>query len=158
MRTWKAVIADRLVGDSAELGFCFALFPTLSCAGSIPGPAVRAADQIYLKILNYLALLDTFNETTAAVSGGKVTFGSIAAIWSASIRISAIRTRNAVYKQHETHSHFIARIHAVIILLTWFYVSGLMLLQGAEINSVVEEAAAESGHLAALRPHPDQNL
>jgi membrane protein len=32
---------------------------------------------------------------------------------------------------------------AVIILLTWFYISGLMLLVGAEINSEIECAAAE---------------
>lgn len=32
---------------------------------------------------------------------------------------------------------------AVIILLTWFYISGLMLLLGAEVNSEIEAAAAE---------------
>jgi membrane protein len=32
---------------------------------------------------------------------------------------------------------------AVIILLTWFYLTGLMLLTGAEINSEIEAAAAE---------------
>ena len=31
---------------------------------------------------------------------------------------------------------------AVIILLTWFYLTGLMLLVGAEINSEIEAAAA----------------
>jgi membrane protein len=31
---------------------------------------------------------------------------------------------------------------AVIILLTWFYLTGLMLLLGAEINSEIEAAAA----------------
>jgi membrane protein len=33
---------------------------------------------------------------------------------------------------------------AVIILLTWFYITGLMLLLGAEINSEIEAAAAET--------------
>lgn len=33
---------------------------------------------------------------------------------------------------------------AVIILLTWFYITGLMLLLGAEINSEIEAAAAEA--------------
>jgi membrane protein len=32
---------------------------------------------------------------------------------------------------------------AVIILLMWFYITGLMLLLGAEINSQIEAAAAE---------------
>jgi membrane protein len=37
----------------------------------------------------------------------------------------------------------------VIILLTWFYITGLMLLVGAEINSEIEAAAAEK-HLLEL--------
>ena len=36
-----------------------------------------------------------------------------------------------------------ASLGAVIILLTWFYITGLMLLVGAEINSEIEAAAAE---------------
>jgi membrane protein len=32
---------------------------------------------------------------------------------------------------------------AVIILLTWFYITGLMLLLGAEINSEIAAAVAE---------------
>ncbi len=35
-------------------------------------------------------------------------------------------------------------VGTVIILLTWFYVSGLMLLLGAEINATIERAAAEN--------------
>ena len=37
---------------------------------------------------------------------------------------------------------------AVIILLTWFYLTGLMLLLGAEINSEIEAAAAAKRLLA----------
>jgi len=37
---------------------------------------------------------------------------------------------------------------AVIILLTWFYLTGLTLLLGAEINSQIEAAAAEKRLLA----------
>jgi membrane protein len=32
---------------------------------------------------------------------------------------------------------------AIIILLTWFYITGLMILLGAEINSESEAAAAD---------------
>jgi len=38
---------------------------------------------------------------------------------------------------------------AVIILLTWFYITGLMLLLGAELNSEIEAAAAEKRLKAA---------
>lgn len=45
---------------------------------------------------------------------------------------------------------------AVIILLTWFYLSGLMLLLGGEVNSEIEAAAAEKrlAALAELAPMP----
>ena len=35
---------------------------------------------------------------------------------------------------------------AVIILMLWFYFTGLAILVGGEINSEIEHAAAESGH------------
>ncbi len=126
-------MADRLFGRAAELGFyfLFALFPTLFSASSLLGLAAKSAEQIYDKLLHYLALviptaalgtvLDTFNETTAASSSGKLTFGLVAAIWSASVGVSAIQdTLNGVYKIPETRSYIVARLNAIVltILLT----------------------------------------
>lgn len=137
---WRSIVADRLFGHAAELGFyfLFALFPTLFCAGSILGFLARSAHQISDKILEYLALvlptsalatvLNTFNETTAAASSGKLTFGSIATVWSASVGISAIQdTLNAVFKLKERRSYFVARIAAILltILITLLVGSGL---------------------------------
>jgi membrane protein len=281
-RTWTGMFTDRLFGRAAELGFyfLFALFPTLFSASSILGLAAQSAAHFYDKILSYLALviptsalgavLNTFNETTAAATPGKLTFGLVAAVWSASVGISAIQDAlNAVYKVKDTRSFLTARIYAigltvvltvivtmvltvmlggdfaaalathttynhyltlaagtfarvigwmiatallalsfaviyywapdvktrswhwltpggtfailgwlaasfglrvylhffnsysitygslgaVIILLTWFYISGLMLLIGAEINSQIEAAGAEL-RLALLSAHP----
>ena len=146
-RTWKSIMADRLFGHAAELGFyfLFALFPTLFSASSILGLAARSAHQIYDRLLDYLALviptaalgtvLDTFNETTAAATSGKVTFGLIAAIWSASVGISAIQdTLNAVYKIEETRSYFVARVYAIgiTIVLTIIVSCGLAALLGGD--------------------------
>jgi len=132
-RIWTAVIVDRLLGRAAELGFyfLFALFPTLFSASSILGLAAKSGPEIYDKLLNYLALviptsalstvLATFNQTTAASSSGKVTFGLIASIWSASVGISAIQDAlNSVYRVKETRSFFRARMAAIAltILLT----------------------------------------
>lgn len=99
MRTWRSLVADRVFGHAAELGFyfLFALFPTLFSASSLLGLAARSADLIYIRLLDYLSLviptsalgtvLATFNETTAASTSGKLTFGLVAAIWSASVGI-----------------------------------------------------------------------
>ena len=286
-RTWKSFLADNLLGRAAELGFyfLFALFPTLLCASSLLGFAARSAATIYVKLLHYLALvlptdalgtvLDTFNETSASATSGKLTFGLIAAIWSASVGISAIQEAlNTVYKVRETRSYFWARLSAigvtillsaivtlilacllggdffaalahqliadplfaasaailsrligwllatvllalsfaviyywapdvktscwrwftpggaigilgwllaslalrvylhffntysitygslgaVIILLTWFYITGLMLLLGAEINSEIEAAAAEKRLAGPNAPPPSPDL
>lgn len=140
VRTWKAINEDRVFGHAAELGFyfLFALFPTLLCASSILGIAARSAFQFYDKLLDYLAVviptaalgtvLSTFNETTAASTSDKVTFGLIAAIWSASVGISAIQdTLNAVYKIADSRSYIVARLQAIglTILLTIIVTMGL---------------------------------
>ena len=143
-QTWKSVLADRIFGHAAELGFyfLFALFPTLFCAGSILGLAARSADQIYDRLLDYLALviptsalgavLKTFNETAAAANSNKITFGTIAAIWSASVGVSAIQeTLNAVYKIPETRSYLMARVQAIsltlLLIIVWSLTLGSML-------------------------------
>jgi membrane protein len=43
----------------------------------------------------------------------------------------------------DSYSVTYGSLGAVIILLTWFYVTGLMLLLGAEVNSEIEAAVAE---------------
>src|SRR5271170_5659407 len=85
--TWNAIFDDNLLGRSAELGFyfLFALFPTLFTACSILGLAARSAVHIYEQLLQYLSIvappsalgivLQAFDQTTAAASSGKLTFG-----------------------------------------------------------------------------------
>ena len=151
-RTWASILTDRLFGRAAELGFyfLFALFPTLFSASSILGLAARSADQFYDKLLNYLALviptsalgtiLETFNETTAAATPGKVTFGLIAAIWSASVGISAIQdTLNVVYKVQDTRSFLRARIYAIglTIILTVVVTLILIAMLGGDLVAAV---------------------
>jgi membrane protein len=124
--TWTSLLADDLVGRAAELGFyfIFALFPSLFTASSLLGLAARSASHIYYSLLGYLSLviphsalstvLETFNQTTAATTSGKLTFGLVAAVWSASVGFSAIQdSLNIVYKVKETRSYIIARLSAI---------------------------------------------
>ena len=127
-RTAHAFNDDNLVSRAAELGyyFLFALFPTLVSASALLGLVARSAVDVYTRLLAYLALvvpqdafkmvLDTFNQTTAHSSGGKITFGLAAAIWSASVGFSAIQdTLNTVYKVKETRSYLKARGQAMLV-------------------------------------------
>ncbi len=127
-RTFASFNEDNLLSRAAELGyyFLFALFPTLVSASSIMGLAARSASDIYSKLLNYLALvvphaalgivLDTFKATTEHSTGGKITFGLAAAIWSASVGFTAIQdTLNTVYKVKETRAYWKVRGAAMLV-------------------------------------------
>ncbi len=129
-RAWKSIVDDRIFGHAAELGFyfLFALFPTLFSASSILGLIAQSATRIYDRLLHYLALviptqafgvvLHTFNETTAHATSGKITFGLVAAIWSASVGVSAVQdTLNAVYKVEDSRSYIKARLEAICLTI-----------------------------------------
>jgi membrane protein len=164
-RTWKSLLADNLLGRAAELAFyfLFALFPTLLSASALLGFAAQSASTIYVSLLHYLALvipttalgeiITTFNETTAVASSGKVTFGLIAAIWSASVGISAIQdSLNAVYKVRDDRSYFLARISAigVTIILSILVTVLLTCMLGGDFLAALAHTQLEIHWLATL--------
>lgn len=129
-RTGKSIIADRVFGRAAELGFyfLFSLFPALFCAGAILGVAAFSAHHIYDRLLAYMALLipssamgavmNTFNQTAAASTSNKITLSLLGAIWSASVGISAIQdTLNDVYKIEDSRPYLAARLYAIGLTL-----------------------------------------
>jgi len=52
----------------------------------------------------------------------------------------------------DTYSKTYGSLGAVIILMLWFYVTGLSFLIGSQINATIEHAAAEHGHIEAKAP------
>ena len=163
-RTWRSIIDDRLFGRAAELGFyfLFALFPTLFSASSILGLAAQSANRIYDRLLDYLSLviptsalgtiLSTFNQTTAASTSGKITFGVVASLWSASVGISAIQdTLNDVYKIKCTRSYIYARICAIglTVLLTVLITSMLGALFGGDLVARIAARLVRGSLLAS---------
>jgi len=129
-RTAKSFIDDDLLSRAAELGFyfLFALFPLLICGSAIAGLALRGSVGVYEKLLNYLAMvvpasaydlvINTFNQTTAAATSGKITLGLVASLWSASVGFAAIQdTLNLVYKVKETRPYWKARGSAILVTI-----------------------------------------
>lgn len=51
-----------------------------------------------------------------------------------------------------SYSRTYGSLGAVIILMLWFYVTGLAFLIGSQINATIEHAAAEHGHVEAKAP------
>ncbi len=151
-KTFSAVLDDNLLGRAAELGyyFLFALFPTLVSASTILGLAAKSATDIYVKLLQYLALvlppsaygivLETFNQTTAASSKGKLTFGLAAALWAASVGFGAIQdSLNTVYKVKETRPYWKVRGSAILmtVLLSFIVTILLASLMGGDFLALL---------------------
>jgi membrane protein len=146
-RSAKAFIDDNLVSRAAELGyyFLFALFPMLLSASSILGIVAKKASSVYVGLLDYLSIviphqafqivIETFNQTAAAATGGKFIFGLAAALWSASVGFAAIQdTANIVYKVKETRPYWKAKLQAigVTILLILVITTALFVMLGAD--------------------------
>lgn len=146
-RSAKAFIDDNLVSRAAELGyyFLFALFPMLLSASSILGIVAKRATTVYVGMLNYLSIviphsafqlvIDTFNQTAAASSGGKFLLGLALALWSASVGFGAIQdTANIVYKTQETRPYWKSKLEAigVTVLLILVISATLSVLLGAD--------------------------
>jgi len=147
-RTFRAMLSDNLLSRAAEMGyyFLFALFPMLVCASSVLGLAARQASHIYDKLLHYLALvvpggaytmvIQTFNQTTAAATEGKITLGLVAALWSASVGFAAIQDgMNSVYKLCESRPYWKARGGAILVtmLLSVMVTANLAVLLGGDL-------------------------
>ena len=97
-------------------------------------------------------VLSTFNETTAAATRGKITFGLIAALWSASVGISAIQdSLNVVYKIKDSRSFFRARIYAIglTVLLTAIITLVLASMLGGDYMASVVHQRIHEQYMAA---------
>ena len=160
-RTWHSFLEDNLASRAAELGyyFLFALFPTLLSASAIFGLVVRRGD-LYVKLLNYFAIvvpadafkmvLDTFNQTATHATGGKLLFGLVAALWSASVGFSAIQdTLNIVYKVRETRPYWKLKGAAILVtvLLSLLTVLALVCLLLGTICSHLIRAHVANSHI-----------
>jgi membrane protein len=75
-----------------------------------------------------------------------ITPGSIAGVVLWALASAALR---AYLRFFDTYSTTYGSLGAVIVLMLWFYVTGLAFLIGGQINSTIEHAAAEHGHLEA---------
>ena len=72
-----------------------------------------------------------------------ITPGSVLGVlvWAA-----ASATLRAYLHFFNSYSQTYGSLGAVMILMLWFYITGLAFLVGAQINSTIEHAAAEHGH------------
>ena len=142
-RVWKEIQEDEVFGRAAELSYYFllALFPFLIFLTSIIGLVLGSGTGTRQTLFDYLArvmppsayqlISTTMTEVSAASSGGKISFGILAALWAASNGMTAITTSlNTAYDVEETRPWWKQRLTAMglTIALSVFIISALLLV------------------------------
>ena len=125
-RVWHEVNEDNVFGRAAELSYYFllALIPFLIFLTSVIGLVLGSGTGTRHTLFQYLArimppsafqLIDnTMWEVSAASSGGKLSFGILAALWAASNGLSAITdSLNAAYDLTESRPWWKRRLVSI---------------------------------------------
>ena len=149
-RIWLELYASDIFTRAAALSYYFllALFPLLLFLTALLGYFAEAGTELRKNLLNYLGhvvprsasdlIYTTINEISKEASGGKLSFGLLAALWFASYGMGAIsETLNAAYGVKESRPWWKARLIAVglTIALAVLIISALALvLYGGEIG------------------------
>lgn len=126
----KAFTEEDVTSVSAQVAFyfAFALFPLLLFIISMFGLVLESATDLRAEMFFYLervmpnAAYDlvqkTIEEVTESSSGGKLTFGLLAALWSASAGVDSIRNAlNGVYNLSEKRAWWKTKLLSLTLTL-----------------------------------------
>ena len=155
-RVWNEIDKDDVLGHSAELAyyFTFALFPLLLVLISVLGMLASTGSAVRSSLMQYMAdvmpgsanqlIQSTLTEITKSSGGGKLSFGLILSLWSASAGVAALMsTLNVTYDVKEGRPFWKVRAIAVAltIALSILIISSLILvLYGGRIADGVGNA------------------
>ena len=154
-RVWSEIQQDDVLGRAAQLSYYFllALFPLLIFLTSIIGIVLGTGSGLRHTLFSYLAevmppsafklIESTMLEISKTSTGGKLSFGLLAALWAASNGMGAItEALNTAYDVKESRPWWKNRLQAIALTasLSFLIISALLLvLYGGKI---VETLAA----------------
>jgi len=126
----KVIDEEDLMSAAAQVAFyfAFALFPLLLFLVTLFGIVLESADDFrgemffYLKQVMpgsaYELVQTTIDEVTKSSTGGKLTFGLLAALWSASAGVDSIRIAlNGVYNLTESRPWWKTKLVSLLLTL-----------------------------------------
>ena len=129
-KLYKKINDDDILGNAAQVAFyfSFALFPLLLFLMSLFGLILGSKQELQQELFGLLAQVmpasafqlvqDTMEEVTSSASGGKLTFGILITLWSASAGIDNMRsTLNEVYNLKETRSILRAKLTSLALTI-----------------------------------------
>ena len=131
----KSTVRDDISSRAAQLAYYFflSLFPALILLSTILGLAARRSAALQQELLQgaaaalpptaFTIVRDVLTQVTQNSGGGKLTFGVLAALWSAASGMSAVQdTLNAVYRVEEGRPFWKRTLIAIVLTI------GVMLL------------------------------
>jgi membrane protein len=142
-RVWNEIQEDEVFGRAAELSYYFllALFPLLIFLSSTIGIVLGSGTGTRRALFSYLARVmpptafqlieSTMAEVSASSSGGKISFGILAALWAASNGLGAItQSLNVAYDEKESRPWWRQRLTAIglTMALSVLIISALILV------------------------------
>ena len=126
----KAFEEEDVLSNAAQVAyfFLFALFPLLLFLVSIFGIVLGSADDLRIEMFSYLQqampksafelVKTTIQEVTESSSGGKLTFGILIALYSASAGIDGIRVAlNGIYNLTEDRAWWKTKLSSLAMTL-----------------------------------------
>jgi membrane protein len=129
-KVYAKFAAENVTTNAAQVAFyfIFALFPLLLFLLNIIGLFLGAAEGVREELFAYLGqvvpssainlIQDTITEITSEGGGGKLTFGALLALWSASAGVDNIRIAlNDVYDLEETRPWWKYKLVSVLLTL-----------------------------------------
>lgn len=134
---WHRIMEDEVIGLSAQLAYFFllSLFPFLIFLVTLLGYLPISHEDFLNLVREYapgetMSMIETnLHNLMDEQRGGLLSFGVIAAIWTASNGINAIiRALNRAYDVKESRSFFIARLMAMFLTVAMIIVIVIALL------------------------------
>jgi membrane protein len=147
-----AKIFDTGVPDrAASVGFyfSFAFFPLLLFLITLFGMVLDKTDTLQAELYSYLGRLlpytafqlvrTTMDEVIAASSGGKLTFGLFATLWSASAGVDSLRSAlNSVYEVDEDSPFWKNKLQSLVLTLMFIVLIAVALVMITAGGQVVQ--------------------
>jgi membrane protein len=140
LRLYEVTVESDIFGRAAQSAFylSFALFPLIYFLISLFGLLLVSTDGLKAETYSYLNRImpatafelvrRTMEEIIANSSGGKLTVGLIATLWSASAGIDGIRSAlNSIYGLKDRRSWWRNKIQSLVLTLLVTLLAGLLL-------------------------------
>lgn len=140
----------------AAFYFSFALFPFIFFLVSLFGLVLTSTDALKTELFEYLQQLmptsvfvlvrNTVEEVVANSSSGKLTLGLVAALWSASAGVDAIRSAlNSIYELRERRNWLFIKVQSLALTLVVSILTGIGLIIVFYGWQIIEKATNSVG-------------